>query len=285
MDPLTIGSARGERASPALGRRELAGLKAWSGWLELKKMELAQIGRRPRPSAGQRPDRDRRPSRTRPQARGDRRRHRHLEFPRALRSPGAHPRRSGSLAGPPLFSLGRCTTLTLDSVRRSLAPMRRRRGSHVRRPGRRALLPGRFFLEAEARAQADVAAGERRIILESWVPPRVDVEQVVALQRQRQLGVGRERVPVERRIDQRVAGRRSRSARCGCWPKSCSTSSRPSTWPRDAGQRAEHAQRRDLRRRAEALDRRAHRVGRRARRPSRCPAPCRTWRRSRSSKP
>ena len=42
MDPLTIGVLS---ASVILGLAgaALAGLKAWSGWLELKKMELTQI--------------------------------------------------------------------------------------------------------------------------------------------------------------------------------------------------------------------------------------------------
>ena len=42
MDPLTIGVLSRERASPAWARAGWAGLKAWNGWLELKKLELAQ---------------------------------------------------------------------------------------------------------------------------------------------------------------------------------------------------------------------------------------------------
>ena len=42
MDPITIGVLA---ASIILGLAgaSLAGLKAWNGWLELKKMELAQV--------------------------------------------------------------------------------------------------------------------------------------------------------------------------------------------------------------------------------------------------
>ena len=52
MDPLTLGMLS---ASIILGLAgaSLAGLKAWSGWLELKKMELTQtIGERGLPPAG-----------------------------------------------------------------------------------------------------------------------------------------------------------------------------------------------------------------------------------------
>lgn len=41
MDPLTIGTLSASLIV-ALGCASWAGLKAWSGWLELKKMELAQ---------------------------------------------------------------------------------------------------------------------------------------------------------------------------------------------------------------------------------------------------
>ena len=42
MDPLTIGVLAAS-VIVGLAGASLAGLKAWSGWLELKKMELAQI--------------------------------------------------------------------------------------------------------------------------------------------------------------------------------------------------------------------------------------------------
>ena len=42
MDPLTIGVLSASVIA-GLGGVSIAGLKAWSGWLELKKMELTQI--------------------------------------------------------------------------------------------------------------------------------------------------------------------------------------------------------------------------------------------------
>ena len=42
MDPLTIGMLSASVIA-GLGGASLAGLKAWNGWLELKKMELAQV--------------------------------------------------------------------------------------------------------------------------------------------------------------------------------------------------------------------------------------------------
>ena len=42
MDPITIGVLAAS-VLVGLGAASLAGLKAWSGWLELKKMELAQM--------------------------------------------------------------------------------------------------------------------------------------------------------------------------------------------------------------------------------------------------
>ena len=42
MDPVTIGVLAASVLA-GLGAASLAGLKAWSGWLELKKMELTQI--------------------------------------------------------------------------------------------------------------------------------------------------------------------------------------------------------------------------------------------------
>ncbi|HEY8591814.1 MAG TPA: hypothetical protein VIL42_02995 [Sphingomicrobium sp.] len=42
MDPLTIGVLSASIIA-GLGGASVAGLKAWGGWLELKKMELAQV--------------------------------------------------------------------------------------------------------------------------------------------------------------------------------------------------------------------------------------------------
>jgi hypothetical protein len=54
MDPLTIGVFAAS-VIVGLAGASLAGLKAWNGWLELKKMELAQItGDRGLPPAGNR---------------------------------------------------------------------------------------------------------------------------------------------------------------------------------------------------------------------------------------
>jgi len=43
MDPITIGVLSASIIAGLAGA-SIAGLKAWSGWLELKKMELAQVG-------------------------------------------------------------------------------------------------------------------------------------------------------------------------------------------------------------------------------------------------
>ncbi|MGN6057827.1 MAG: hypothetical protein ACTHOI_04510 [Sphingomicrobium sp.] len=42
MDPLTIGVLSASVIA-GLGGASIAGLKAWNGWLELKKMELTQV--------------------------------------------------------------------------------------------------------------------------------------------------------------------------------------------------------------------------------------------------
>jgi hypothetical protein len=42
MDPVTMG-VLGASVLAGTGAASWAGLKAWSGWLELKKMELSQI--------------------------------------------------------------------------------------------------------------------------------------------------------------------------------------------------------------------------------------------------
>jgi len=42
MDPLTIGVFSASVIA-GLGGASIAGLKAWSGWLELKKLELAHL--------------------------------------------------------------------------------------------------------------------------------------------------------------------------------------------------------------------------------------------------
>ena len=52
MDPLTIGVLSGSVIA-GIGGASIAGLKAWNGWLELKKMELTQMaGERGLPPAG-----------------------------------------------------------------------------------------------------------------------------------------------------------------------------------------------------------------------------------------
>ena len=52
MDLLTIGVLSGSVIA-GLGGASIAGLKAWNGWLELKKMELTQVaGERGLPPAG-----------------------------------------------------------------------------------------------------------------------------------------------------------------------------------------------------------------------------------------
>ena len=52
MDPLTIGVLSAS-IMVGLAGAAMAGLKAWSGWLELKKMELTQVaGERGLPPAG-----------------------------------------------------------------------------------------------------------------------------------------------------------------------------------------------------------------------------------------
>ena len=52
MDPLTIGVLAAS-VIVGLAGASLAGLKAWNGWLELKKMELAHVaGDRVLPPAG-----------------------------------------------------------------------------------------------------------------------------------------------------------------------------------------------------------------------------------------
>ena len=51
MDPVTIGVLAASVLA-GLGAASLAGLKAWNGWLELKKMELSQaVGDRGLPPA------------------------------------------------------------------------------------------------------------------------------------------------------------------------------------------------------------------------------------------
>jgi hypothetical protein len=52
MDPITI-AVLSASIIVALSGASMAGLKAWNGWLELKKMELAQLtGDRGLPPAG-----------------------------------------------------------------------------------------------------------------------------------------------------------------------------------------------------------------------------------------
>ncbi len=105
MDPLTIGVLSAS-IIVGLAGASLAALKAWNGWLELKKMELTQIaGERGLPPATG-PDRDGGPQGAGPQARGDRSRDRHLRLsPSALCSPGAlQQRRFGSFRTASFYS-------------------------------------------------------------------------------------------------------------------------------------------------------------------------------------
>jgi hypothetical protein len=52
MDPITM-AVLAASVIAGLGGASFAGLKAWNGWLELKKMELAQVaGDRGLPPAG-----------------------------------------------------------------------------------------------------------------------------------------------------------------------------------------------------------------------------------------
>ena len=54
MDPITIGVLAAS-VLVGLGAASLAGLKAWNGWLDLKKMELTHdVGDRHLPPAGNR---------------------------------------------------------------------------------------------------------------------------------------------------------------------------------------------------------------------------------------
>lgn len=54
MDPITIGVLAAS-VLVGLGAASLAGLKAWSGWLDLKKMELTHdVGDRHLPPTGNR---------------------------------------------------------------------------------------------------------------------------------------------------------------------------------------------------------------------------------------
>ena len=93
MDPMTIGVLAAS-ILVGLGAASIAGLKAWNGWLELKRMELTHDAARPAPAGGVRPDRDGGPEGADPQARGDRRRHRHLKFTSPARiTPQARNRR------------------------------------------------------------------------------------------------------------------------------------------------------------------------------------------------
>src|SRR3546814_8220042 len=68
-----------------------------------------------------------------------------------------------------------------------------------RRPG---LRRGVGFLETRARGQSDVTAGQRHIILgEARVAPRVDVEDIVRRERQRQTLRFGQRTPSDRGVD------------------------------------------------------------------------------------
>src|SRR5205085_1891487 len=119
-----------------------------------------------------------------------------------------------------------------------------------------------FCLETEACSEADVAAGERRKILEvARVATSVHVEQVVAGQRQRELGILSERMPIERRIDHRVAGRRGLVWRSIALTRHSLDLDAAVDLAARAGEAGKHSERRDFGRIAEALDLRPHRVG------------------------
>ena len=96
MEPLTIGMLAGGIFAGLTGA-SLAALKGWQGWLELKRFELTHDAGDRHASARRQPDRDGRSSGTRPQARSDRRRDRHLNIPRPLALPS---KRRGGPATP-----------------------------------------------------------------------------------------------------------------------------------------------------------------------------------------
>src|SRR5206468_3456545 len=139
--------------------------------------------------------------------------------------------------------------LTLDSIRRrDLAAMRRRRGLPEWRPdGRISVGPFFFALKLDPRRQPNIAAGERREVLElARMPARIDVEQIVAGQREGQLRARRERVPVERGVDHRVAPR-WRLVRRGLVLARHALDLHPTVdLTTRAGQTGEHAERRDF---------------------------------------
>ena len=95
MEPLTIGLLAGSIFAGLTGA-SLAALKGWQGWLELKRFELTHSAGDRTPSARRKPDRGCGSPGTRPQARSDRRRYRHLT-PRPLALPS---KRRGGPATP-----------------------------------------------------------------------------------------------------------------------------------------------------------------------------------------
>ena len=103
MEPLSIGLIAAA-VLIGLGTATWAALKGWTGWLELKRLELCRDGADRSAAAGRRADRDRRPQGAGPQARGDRRRNRYLRAPPEAPLPGVSLQRGGPappVAGPP----------------------------------------------------------------------------------------------------------------------------------------------------------------------------------------
>ena len=91
--------------------------------------------------------------------------------------------------------------------------------------------------------------------------PRLDIKQIVARQGQRQLRFVRQRMPVERRVDESVARRRSFVRRGAVLRRNVLDLDPAVDLATGAGQACENAQRRDLRRRPVILDRRPNRIG------------------------
>ena len=111
--------------------------------------------------------------------------------------------------------------------------------------------------------------------------PRLDIEQIVARQRQGQLRFVRQRMPVERRVDESVAGRRRLVRRGAVLRRNVLDLDPAVDLATGAGQARENPQRRDLRRRPVILDRRPNCVGGQFAAPGDAARLCRTWRRAR----
>src|SRR6185369_9121841 len=121
--------------------------------------------------------------------------------------------------------------------------------------------PPRTLLEADPSRNPDVAAGERGEILEQGcAPPSHYVEQIVSGERQGQLRLGRERVPVERGVDHRIAWRVGFD-RCGAVVREGTLNLQPAVeLTALAGNRANDPERWNERRRAKVFHCRMHGV-------------------------